>query len=103
MDVKPPSLGTMIRSHRLGWGLIRGVGFMRVCVCPRTGIHIELCPLNAVPAAGKTATGLHTVWWENKDALDAFPDWLKRIRRVNKYIHVIVDEDGNITNPYAGK
>lgn len=90
-----PSFGTMIRAARLGWGLAREHGcFIRMSDAGESRSQIELCPLNEVPSK-KSLGGHHRVWWESPDILKKIP-WLIRIRKVHKYIVVIVDDEGAI-------
>ena len=92
-----PSLGTMIRSRRLGWGLSCKHGcFVRMSDGPdlptgRTSV-IELCPLNSVPSK---KIGYHRVWWDTPGILDMIP-WLRGVTKIKQYVAVTVDDDGNI-------
>ena len=88
-----PSLGTMIRSCRLGWGLSRRHGcFVRMSDADGANTRIELCPVNAVPAK---KIGFHRCWWEGEDVLSFIP-WLQPVRSIRRYVCVVVDDRGAI-------
>lgn len=95
-----PSLGTMIRSRRLGWGHVPAHGcFLRASDAGAPDrFRIELCPPDAIPARGTKGGTHYRAWWEGDggDALLALLPWLRNVRRVKKYISVIVDESGAI-------
>jgi hypothetical protein len=99
MTAESPSLGTMIRSRRLGWGLSRKHGaFIRMSDGPdtpsgRTTV-IELCPVNAVPSK-KCPSGFHRVWWETPDILEMIP-WLRGVTRIKRYVSVVINDEGEI-------
>lgn len=90
-----PTLGPRIRAARLGWGYTPKHGcFVRISDVAHDRFRIELCPVNAVPA--KKCAGGYRVWWENDPAiLDMIP-WLRGVRRIKRYVCVVVDEHGTI-------
>lgn len=100
MDRPSPSFGTHIRAARLGWGYAPQHGaFIRMSDADGANSRIELCPLNAVPSK-KVAGGFHRVWWESPGILDLIP-WLKGVRRIKRYMCVVVDTHGTILKSEA--
>jgi hypothetical protein len=88
-----PSLGTMIRARRLGWGLSNRHGaFIRMSNDGGEQSMIELCPINAIPSK---KIDYHRCWWDTPEILQMVP-WLAMIRKVKKYIAVTVNEHGQI-------
>jgi hypothetical protein len=59
-----------------------------------TGGVVELAPLDAVPS-GKSPGGYHRRWWDEPGILDELP-WLRHVKRVKKYVRLVVDDHGNI-------
>lgn len=95
MAAGSPSLGMLIRSRRLGWGLSQRHGcFVRMSDADGANTRIELCPVNAVPSC-KVKSGFHRCWWEGEDVLSLIP-WLRPVRAVHRYVCVVVDDRGTI-------
>jgi hypothetical protein len=94
-DVTQPTLGPRIRAARLGYGYAPRHGcFARISDADGGNFRIELCPVNAVPS--KKSRGGYRVWWENDPGvLDMIP-WLRNVRRIKRYVCVVVDEHGTI-------
>lgn len=91
-----PTLGPMIRAHRLGWRWSdRHGAFIRMSDAGPDHTLIELAPADGVPG-GKTKGGFYRCWWEGEDVLGLIP-WLRNITRVHKLISVVVDDHGTIT------
>lgn len=92
-DHNGPRIGQMIRAYRLGWGYSKPHGaFVRISD-ERDGFRVELCPVHALPL--KKLKGNHRCWWEDADVLAMIP-WLQWVRRVKRYVCVIMDEQGAI-------
>jgi hypothetical protein len=91
-----PTLGPRVRAARLGWGYAPRHGcFVRMSDSEGGNFRIELCPVRAVPSK-KVKTGFHRVWWEDDPGvLDMIP-WLRNVRRIKRYVCVVVDEHGTI-------
>lgn len=97
-----PTLGPRIRAARLGWGYAPRHGcFARISDVAGGNFRIELCPVRAVPSTKAKPFGNYRVWWENDPAiLDMIP-WLRGVRRIKRYVCVVVDEDGTILRSEA--
>jgi hypothetical protein len=93
-----PTLGPRIRAARLGWGWAAQHGcFVRISDAGADTFRIELCPPRAVPSKKSPAHGNYRVWWEGdgETILNGLP-WLRGVRRIKRYICVIVNDDGAI-------
>ena len=89
------TLGPRIRAARLGWGYAPQHGcFIRMSDAEGTSTRVELCPVNGVPSS-KVKGGFHRVWWDGPEMLDMIP-WLRGVRRVKRYVCVVIDEHGTI-------
>ncbi len=97
-----PSLGTMIRARRLGWGQSKKHGaFIRMSDAGPGRSLIELCPVNAIPGK-KTPHREHCCWWDDPGILDMIP-WLRPVRRIKRYIAVVLDDHGAIVESGLSK
>jgi hypothetical protein len=101
MTARPePHLGPRIRAARLGWGYSAKHGaFIRIS---DAGEHhrIELCPPDGVPSRKSPDHGNYRVWWEGESPLGLIP-WLKPVRRIKRYVCVVVDDHGTILRSEA--
>lgn len=90
-----PSFGTNIRAYRLGWGYAKAHGcFIRMSDADGENSRIELCPISDVPV-NKTPGHSHRCWWDSPSILTMIP-WLRMVRRIKRYVCVIVDTHGAI-------
>jgi len=89
-----PGFGSRLRAYRLGWRWSNRHGAnIRMTTAGNLNI-VELCPANEVPRH-KSETGNFRCWWDQSDILDMLP-WLQPIRKIKKYVRVLVNEEGEI-------